>query len=115
MRRIEKPATACVWKERYVFWGPKVAMTRSPNIKRRMASAAELKKSCFGEIDKSRTAKTGFDVYSSGRRPILRFGTPGPTKRLAQVLRRPTYAGQFPGGNCGWTGYERGGILDFRA
>jgi len=44
---------ACIWKEAsLLFWRSKVAYERSPGIERRMASAAELKKSFFVEIDK---------------------------------------------------------------
>ena len=35
-----------------LFWRSKVAYERSPSIKRRMASVAELKKSFSAEIDK---------------------------------------------------------------
>jgi hypothetical protein len=35
-----------------LFWRYKVAYERSPNIKRNVASVAELKKSFFAEIDK---------------------------------------------------------------
>ena len=85
MRRIEM-----------LFWRSKVADERSPNIKRRMASAAELKKSCFGEIDRveNHEERLRLDVYSSGSRPIFRFRYSGPTRAAslrfaAANLRRP--------------------------
>jgi len=44
---------ACIWKATsMLFWRYKVAYEKSRNIRRNMASVAELKKSFFAEIDK---------------------------------------------------------------
>jgi hypothetical protein len=44
---------ACIWKATsMLFWRHKVAYERSPDIRRNMASVAELNKSFFADIDK---------------------------------------------------------------